>query len=57
MALIMRFCFAMALLAWFGAKSYPLYILIGADGNIAGEQNGAAGEDALRHLLRKAGVE
>ncbi len=39
------------------AKSYPLYVLIGRDGNIAGTQNGAAGEGALRRLLRRAGLE
>ena len=38
------------------AKSYPLYILIGREGNIAGTQHGAAGESALRHLLSKAGL-
>ncbi len=39
------------------AKSYPLYVLIGRDGNIAGTQNGAAGEGALRRLLARAGLE
>jgi thiol-disulfide isomerase/thioredoxin len=45
------------LAAMFAAKSYPLYVLIDASGKIAGQQNGAGGEDALRQLLRKAGVE
>ncbi len=39
------------------AKSYPLYILIDRDGNIAGIQHGAGGEGALRRLLAKAGLE
>ena len=38
------------------AKSYPLYILIDREGNIAGTQHGAAGESALRRLLSKAGL-
>jgi thiol-disulfide isomerase/thioredoxin len=39
------------------AKTYPLYILIDREGNIAGKQNGAAGESALRRLVAKAGLE
>ena len=38
------------------AKSYPLYILIDREGNIAGTQHGATGESALRRLLSKAGL-
>ena len=38
------------------AKTYPLYILIDREGNIAGTQHGAAGESALRRLLSKAGL-
>jgi thiol-disulfide isomerase/thioredoxin len=45
------------LAAMFAAKSYPLYVLIDADGNIAGELRGAGGERALRQLLSKAGLE
>jgi len=45
------------LAAMFAAKSYPLYVLIDAEGKIAGEQRGAGGEDMLRELLRKAGLE
>lgn len=45
------------LAAMFEAKSYPLYVLIDREGNIAGRQSGAAGEAALRQLLRKAGLE
>jgi hypothetical protein len=32
-------------------------VVIDRDGNIAGEQRGAAGERALRNLLRRAGIE
>jgi thiol-disulfide isomerase/thioredoxin len=39
------------------AKTYPLYVLIDRQGNIAGKQNGAGGEGALRRLLAKAGLE
>ncbi len=39
------------------AKSYPLYVLIDREGNVAGRQHGAAGEGALRRLLSKAGLE
>jgi thiol-disulfide isomerase/thioredoxin len=45
------------LAALFAAKSYPLYILIDRNGKLAGKQEGAAGEDALRELLRKAGLD
>jgi len=45
------------LVALYAARSYPLYVLIDRDGNVAGRQNGAAGEDALRRLLRKAGLD
>jgi thiol-disulfide isomerase/thioredoxin len=39
------------------AKTYPLYVLLDREGNIAGKQHGAAGERALRRLLTKAGLE
>src|SRR5579863_217023 len=45
------------LAAMYNAQSYPIYVVIDRDGNIAGEQRGAAGERALRHLLRRAGIE
>ncbi|HWZ32773.1 MAG TPA: TlpA disulfide reductase family protein [Bryobacteraceae bacterium] len=45
------------LAAMYAAKSYPLYVLIDRNGKIAGEQRGAAGEAALRRLLRKAGLD
>jgi thiol-disulfide isomerase/thioredoxin len=45
------------LAAMYNAQSYPIYVVIDRDGNIAGEQRGAAGETALRHLLKRAGIE
>lgn len=45
------------LAAMFAAKSYPLYVLIDREGDIAGTQNGAGGLTALRALLRKAQIE
>ncbi len=44
------------LAAMFAAKSYPIYVAIDRDGNVAGEQRGAAGEGALRELLASAGL-
>jgi thiol-disulfide isomerase/thioredoxin len=44
------------LAAMYQANSYPIYVVIDRDGNIVGEQRGAAGERALRRLLRRAGV-
>ncbi|MBV9295873.1 MAG: TlpA family protein disulfide reductase [Acidobacteriaceae bacterium] len=38
------------------ARTYPLYVLIDRDGNVAATQHGAAGEGALRRLLRNAGL-
>src|ERR1700736_5107317 len=45
------------LAAMYNAQSYPIYVVIDRDGNIAGEQRCAAGERALRNLLRHAGLE
>ncbi len=45
------------LAAMYAATSYPIYVVIGRDGRIAGTQRGAAGERALRNLLRRAGLE
>lgn len=45
------------LAAAFAARSYPLYVLIDRDGNIAGTQRGAAGERALRRFLTNAGLQ
>jgi thiol-disulfide isomerase/thioredoxin len=39
------------------AKTYPLYVLIDREGNVAGRQHGSAGEGGLRRLLSKAGLE
>lgn len=44
------------LAAMFAANAFPVYVLIDRDGNIAGRQNGAGGEHALRRLLAKAGL-
>jgi thiol-disulfide isomerase/thioredoxin len=45
------------LAAMYAATRYPIYVVIDRDGNIAGQQNGAAGERALRRLLARAGLE
>jgi thiol-disulfide isomerase/thioredoxin len=44
------------LAAMYAATSYPIYVIIGRDGNIAGEQRGAGGERGLKYLLRSAGL-
>ncbi len=44
------------LAALYAATTYPRYVVIDRDGNIAGRQDGAAGEAALRNLLAKAGL-
>jgi thiol-disulfide isomerase/thioredoxin len=44
------------LAAMYAANSYPIYVVIDRDGNIAGTQHGAGGERALRNLLTRAGV-
>jgi len=45
------------LAAMYNAQRYPIYVVIDRDGNIAGEQRGAAGETGLRRLLKRAGLE
>jgi thiol-disulfide isomerase/thioredoxin len=45
------------LAAMFAAKAFPLYVLIDPQGNFAGTQKGAAGEQALRRFLQKAGLD
>jgi cytochrome c biogenesis protein CcmG, thiol:disulfide interchange protein DsbE len=45
------------LAAMYAATKYPIYVVIDRDGNIAGQQNGAAGEQALRRMLRRAGLQ
>ena len=44
------------LAAMYQANSYPIYVVIDRDGNISGEQRGAAGEKALRGMLADAGM-
>ncbi len=44
------------LAAMYQATVYPIYVVIDRDGDIAGEQRGAAGEGALRRLLARAGL-
>jgi cytochrome c biogenesis protein CcmG, thiol:disulfide interchange protein DsbE len=44
------------LAAMYEATVYPIYVVIGRDGNIAGTQRGAGGERALRELLAQAGI-
>jgi thiol-disulfide isomerase/thioredoxin len=45
------------LAAMYNAQVYPIYVVVGRDGNIAGEQRGAGGERPLRRMLSRAGVE
>ncbi len=45
------------LAAVFDAKAYPMYVLIDRNGKVAGTQEGAGGERALRHLLRKVSLD
>ena len=44
------------LAAMYEATVYPIYVVIDRDGNIAGTQRGAVGEDALRDMLAAAGI-
>jgi thiol-disulfide isomerase/thioredoxin len=44
------------LAAMYEATVYPIYVVIDRDGNIAGTQRGAAGEEALRDLVASAGI-
>lgn len=45
------------LAAMYAATQYPIYVLIDRDGYIVAQQNGAGGEQALRRMLAKAGLE
>ncbi len=45
------------LAAMYNAQVYPIYVVIDREGNIAAEQRGAAGERALRRMLKRAGIE
>jgi len=44
------------LAAMYNAQMYPIYVVVDRDGNIAGEQRGAAGDRGLRRMLRRAGI-
>ena len=45
------------LAAMYQATAYPIYVVIDRDGLIAGTQRGAGGEEALRGLIARAGIE
>src|SRR5258706_5576756 len=45
------------LAAMYAANVYPIYVVIDRDGFIVGTQRGAGGEDALRRLIARAGIE
>lgn len=45
------------LAAMYQATSYPIYVVIDRDGFVAGTQRGAGGEEALRSLIARAGLE
>lgn len=45
------------LAAIYPTRSFPLYVVIDRDGNVAGTQKGAGGAVSLRRLLSKAGME
>src|SRR2546426_11890507 len=44
------------LAAMYQATVYPIYVVIDREGNIAGTQRGAGGENALRQLIAKGGI-
>ena len=45
------------LAAMYQATAYPIYVVIDRDGFIVGTQRGAGGEEALRRLIARAGIE
>ncbi len=45
------------LAAMYQANAYPIYVVIDRNGFIVGTQRGAGGEDALRRLIGRAGIE
>jgi thiol-disulfide isomerase/thioredoxin len=45
------------LAAMYATTSYPIYVVIDRGGFIVGTQRGASGEDALRRLIARAGIE
>ena len=44
------------LAAMYAAKSYPLYVVVDRNGNVAAARHGAGGEYALRSMLARAGL-
>jgi thiol-disulfide isomerase/thioredoxin len=44
------------LAAMYAATSYPIYVVVDRDVNIAATRRGAGGESALRNMLRRAGL-
>lgn len=44
------------LVAEFNPRSFPFYVLIDREGNVAGTQNGAGGDSTIRNLLGRAGL-
>ena len=45
------------LAAMYQANAYPIYVVIDREGFIVGTQRGAGGEEALRRLLARGGIE
>ncbi len=45
------------LAAMYAANSYPIYVVVDRDGYIIDTQRGAGGEESLRHMLARAGLE
>jgi thiol-disulfide isomerase/thioredoxin len=45
------------LAAMYAATVYPIYVVIDRDGFIVGTQRGAGGEETLRRLIARAGIE
>jgi len=45
------------LAAMYQANAYPIYVVVDRDGFIAGTQRGAGGEEALRRLIGRAGIQ
>src|SRR5216684_8680269 len=45
------------LAAMYAATVYPIYVVIDRDGYIVGTQRGAGGEEALKRLLARGGLE